>query len=303
MVDGRSGPGERAQSGPPHVRVGATLAVAWLVLGGCARLGAPVPVFERPSGTLVLAHRGGALEAPENTLSALRHAVQAGAHWIEIDVRLTRDGVPVVMHDETVDRMTDGVGRIDALTLEEIRRLRLGAPALDAARAERLVAAGIRLADPALDERVPTLDEVLAVPGAHLMLELKRTPASDALARAVVERVHAARAGGRVAVASFEPRILDAVHDLDPALPLIGIAADATSLAAHLQRPVAVAAVRTDLVRRAVEVVPAGVAVWVWTVELPTEAHALAERGVDGVITDAPAAVLKGLGRRTVEAR
>ena len=76
---------------------------------------------------LAIAHRGGAAEVPENTLAAFRHALALGIRWFELDVQLSRDGVPVVIHDNTVDRMTNGTGEVGALTFEELRHLDAGA--------------------------------------------------------------------------------------------------------------------------------------------------------------------------------
>ena len=74
---------------------------------------------------LVAAHRGQWREAPENSLPAIEAAIEDGAHVVELDVRLTSDGVPVLMHDDTVDRTTNGTGRVDELTFAQIRELRL----------------------------------------------------------------------------------------------------------------------------------------------------------------------------------
>jgi len=76
---------------------------------------------------LNIAHRGASGTFPENTLSAFRAAIDAGADMCELDVQLTRDGAVVVIHDETVNRTTDGTGEVAALTLEEIQRLDAGA--------------------------------------------------------------------------------------------------------------------------------------------------------------------------------
>jgi glycerophosphoryl diester phosphodiesterase len=104
----------------------------------------PEPVYEWP-GVRVVAHRGGALLGPpENTLPAIEKAIAVGADLIEIDIRQTADRHLVLMHDETVDRTTDGTGRVDQLTLAEIRRLKVSHPG------------GATI-------RVPTLDEALRV--------------------------------------------------------------------------------------------------------------------------------------------
>lgn len=91
------------------------------------------------------AHRGASDTHPENTLAAFREAIRLGAHQIEFDVRLTKDGHLVVMHDATVDRTTDGQGAVTDMTLAELRRL-------DAGRKKHATFAG---------ERVPTLEETL----------------------------------------------------------------------------------------------------------------------------------------------
>lgn len=122
----------------------------------------------------VVGHRGCAGLMPENTLLGFRHAIDLGVDMLEFDVHLTRDGHLVVMHDERVDRTTDGTGAIADLSLEEVRRL-------DAGRGER----------------VPTADEVLELAraaGVPLLLELKGAgtpgPALEAVrARGMLERV------------------------------------------------------------------------------------------------------------------
>ncbi|XP_054067556.1 glycerophosphodiester phosphodiesterase 1 isoform X1 [Rissa tridactyla] len=78
----------------------------------------------RPRGAAArIAHRGGAHDAPENTLAAIRQAAENGAMGVELDLEFTADGVPILMHDETVERTTDGSGRLCDLTFDEIRRL------------------------------------------------------------------------------------------------------------------------------------------------------------------------------------
>lgn len=76
--------------------------------------------------TLIFAHRGSAGTHPENTMAAFEAAVKAGAEGLEIDIHLTKDGVPVVIHDDTVDRTTNGTGRVKDYTLEELKKLDAG---------------------------------------------------------------------------------------------------------------------------------------------------------------------------------
>jgi glycerophosphoryl diester phosphodiesterase len=75
----------------------------------------------------VIAHRGASNVAPENTLAAIEQAVALGADGVEVDVRATADGVPLLLHDATVDRTTDGAGDIEALSWAQVQRLDAGA--------------------------------------------------------------------------------------------------------------------------------------------------------------------------------
>ncbi|MEU1021498.1 glycerophosphodiester phosphodiesterase family protein, partial [Streptomyces sp. NPDC005904] len=100
------------------------------------------------AGVMIAAHRGQWRRAPENSLAAVRAGFADGAEIVEVDVRLTKDGVPVLMHDERVDRTTDGTGRVADLTLAQLRGLRLRA------------GLGGRQAA-VTGERVPTLAEVM----------------------------------------------------------------------------------------------------------------------------------------------
>jgi glycerophosphoryl diester phosphodiesterase len=99
-----------------------------------------------------MAHRGSSLGSPENTLAAFRRAVEEGADILEADLRMTRDGQFVCMHDPTVDRTTSGHGRVDQMTLEALRHLQ------------------VRGNDHASIERVPTLDEIVLSLGATTFL-------------------------------------------------------------------------------------------------------------------------------------
>ncbi|XP_006876013.1 PREDICTED: glycerophosphodiester phosphodiesterase 1 [Chrysochloris asiatica] len=103
----------------------------------------------KPRGRVsVIAHRGGSHDAPENTLAAIRQAAKNGATGVELDLEFTSDGIPVLMHDTTVDRTTDGTGQLRDLTFEQIRKLN--------------PAAKHRLRKDFLDEKIPTLREAVA---------------------------------------------------------------------------------------------------------------------------------------------
>ncbi len=140
---------------------------------------------------LLFAHRGGARLAPENTLEAFALAVeQWGADVLETDVQLTRDGIPVVIHDPTVDRTTEGEGPVGALTLRELKKLDAGHRFLDLEGEPSRRGEGIR---------VPTFEELLAAfPHTRLNVDAKAPEAMPLL----VEIVHAAGAEERVLLAS-----------------------------------------------------------------------------------------------------
>ena len=160
--------------------------------------------------TIIVAHRGAAANAPENTLEAFRLAVEAGADAIELDVHVTADGQLAVIHDETLERTTDRTGRVADLTMDQIREADAGATFT------RPDDSGFPFAGRGL--KVPTLPEVLEwLPdGPGLVIEIKARAAADAVVEAV--RGHAVRDSGRLAVISFDEAAIERVHELDPGI-------------------------------------------------------------------------------------
>lgn len=115
----------------------------------------------------VIGHRGAAALAPENTLAGFRKAAESGVRWVEFDVHLTADGVPVLLHDDTLERTTDGRGPVAGRSLGELRRLDAGT----------WFGAAFR------GERVPTLEETIAllsVLGLGAVVEIKPSPGAEA---------------------------------------------------------------------------------------------------------------------------
>ena len=140
-----------------------------------------------------IAHRGASACEPENTLRAFERAIEMGATMLELDIHLSLDGQPVVIHDADLSRTTDGTGRVGELTLAEIRKL-----------------------DAGLGERIPTLAEVIDLvrSRAQLYIELKgqQTPA------VVVDTLRAARFVDQAIVGSFFPWLPQKVKFLEPSL-------------------------------------------------------------------------------------
>jgi glycerophosphoryl diester phosphodiesterase len=277
--------------------------IAAATLAGCAGnvmgLRPKAPFAALGPGPLIIAHRGGSLEAPENTLASLRHGVEVGSDWQEVDVSLSRDDKVVIIHDDTLERTTNGRGLVENMLLADLLKLDAGRPSWSQQARQHLAQEGVAqvpdFGGRYPGERIPTLGQALEVPGARLMIELKKCVHPARLAERVVAAVHAARAADRVVLGSFEVALVDAVHQLDPSLPLIGIIEDPAMFEPMLELPISVLGVSTELAQRALEVAPPGVAVWTWTVYSVEAAQGLAELGVHGLITDIPGAVVQAL--------
>ena len=141
--------------------------------------GPPLTCAASGAGPLIIAHRGGSLEAPENTVGSIVHAVHAGSDWQEIDVQLSRDGQAVVLHDDRLERTTSGSGRVAKRDLADLLALAADRPAFDAGIRDALHPWQIPTPSfPGIytGERVPSLRQVLAVPGARLMVEHVASP-------------------------------------------------------------------------------------------------------------------------------
>ncbi|MBH0189342.1 MAG: glycerophosphoryl diester phosphodiesterase [Nitrospira sp.] len=145
---------------------------------------------------LRIGHRGAAGHAPENTLAAIQKGIELGVDFVEIDLRRTADNVLVVLHDASVNRTTNGRGRIDRLSLNEVKKL-----------------------DAGNGERIPTFAEVLTAVSSRcgLMLEIK----VKGIARQVVEMVQALRFRGPAIYASFLHDELREVRAADRKAPLM----------------------------------------------------------------------------------
>ena len=236
---------------------------------------------------LVIAHRGGADLAPENTLAALRNAVALGADAAEIDVRLSRDGEAVLMHDRRVDRTTTGTGVVGTLTLEQLR-------ALDA---------GSWFGPQFVGEPVPSLEEVFqALPADFkVYVEMKaRGPACWALARRVVGIIRRCRRWDSAMVASFNPMAMALVRALDPRIVrgYIWSGDHPMPLRARwlspLVDPLWYAPDRRTLTPRLLSRLHSmGKPVAAWDLDTGTDMEQLREMGLDGAVTDRPDVLLR----------
>ncbi|MBM3687726.1 MAG: glycerophosphodiester phosphodiesterase [Actinobacteria bacterium] len=237
-------------------------------------------------GFRAYAHRGGAREAPENSLMAFRHASTLGFTHLETDIRPTRDGVAVLHHDSDLDRTTDGHGHVRDHTWQHVR--------------------GVRLSDGSSPLRLEELLE--ECPDAHVNVDVKEDGSVPALA----EAIRRSGAGARVCVTSFSARRLARARRVLPA----GVESSAHPwevLALRtLPRGSALPRVqRVQVPQRALGVTFAeprfverahghGLAVDVWTVDDPADMERLLDLGVDGIMTDSPSVLREVLARRGI---
>lgn len=243
----------------------------------------------------VIGHRGASAEAPENTLPSLLRAIEQGVDAIELDVHVTADDIPVVIHDPTVMRTTSGEGAIATMSLRRVRELDAGARFTpDGGATYPFRDAGVR---------VPTVEEVLAaIPvDMPMVIEVKAIHAQWALRR-VLERFKAAP---RCIVAAFEAGSLNAFLE-----PPFSCGASRRDLL-HLMARTAAGMKPGRVPYRAIcppneyysVPVPIGLIVrgarqlqapvHVWTVDDPREARRLWSQGVNGIISNAPSRILE----------
>jgi glycerophosphoryl diester phosphodiesterase len=236
---------------------------------------------------LLIAHRGGALLAPENTLLAFERALTWwDADVLELDVQPSREGEAVVLHDATLDRTTDGTGPVRALPLPELRRLDAGHRFTPDGRTFPFRGRGIG---------IPTLAEVLdTFPAARLNVEIKDAACAPAVLRAIERagarhRVLVAAGSRRNRVPGYRPNSA-AVGDvrLYVLLHFLGLGRLRRPAVDAFQVPEERAGRRWLTPRIVAQLQSMNVPVHVWTVNLEADMERLLEWGVDGIITDRP---------------
>ncbi len=238
----------------------------------------------------ILGHRGAAASAPENTLAGFRRAKAEGAAWIEFDAKLSADKAVILMHDDDLDRTTDGKGPVARASLAALKTRDAGswfAPAF----------AG---------ERIPTLAEALALCdelGLDFNLEIKPCPGRDReTAEIVMRELQNYRAAGRrrFLVSSFSELSLEVARDIAPEIPrgllLEDRPADWAARAARLAATTINIWDETADPDWIAAMKRAGYGVLVYTVNAPERARRLLAWGADGVFTDRPGALRAELG-------
>lgn len=234
----------------------------------------------------VVAHRAGAAAAPENTLAALERSIAAGADMAEIDVRMTRDGRLVVMHDGSLERTTG----VDRNVWE-----------MDSAAVGRLDA-GAWYSGAFAGERVPALEEMLAAARGRipLMIELKPAPMEQDLVEEAVRLIRAAGMEGQCVLACADPELLRRSKKLAPALDTLYIGGTLTPELCGLAYVDGYSIYSAALTESIVEQVHGeGKTIYVWTVNTAKEIRAALKLGADGVVTDDPALAVRLRAGRT----
>ncbi|SDL37936.1 glycerophosphoryl diester phosphodiesterase [Geoalkalibacter ferrihydriticus] len=249
------------------------------------------PIFSKQHEDRIFlwAHRGASACAPENTLAAFRLAEAQGADGVELDVHLSRDATPLVIHDDTLERTTNGRGAVADMGTRELRRLDAG-----------------RWFSPAFSrEPIPLLVEVLewAADRVALNLELKNRRTGEVVLRLLNDYPHC-----KVLVSSFDHRLLKTLRSAAPQLPL-GFLCESRFWRLALRRAIAAGAhslhPRQDLVSASLvrAVRDAGLAIYPWTVDETKRAGKLLRLGVDGLFTNQPGVLrekLESAGRLTI---
>jgi glycerophosphoryl diester phosphodiesterase len=241
---------------------------------------------------LVLAHRGASYDTPENTLAAFRRAREMGADGVELDTLLSRDGVPVVIHNMTLEETTNGVGAVADLDLAMLKTLD----------------AGSHFDVQFKGEQIPTLDEALEALGPDMIVNVELKTFSwrgDGLEQAALNAIRRQKAANRAIVSSFNPFALRRFRALAPDIPIGYLYAPRTPIylrfgwfmwglpheARHPHHTMIDARYMAWARAR-------GYRVHTWTVDAPERIRELRDLNVDAIITNRPDVALEVLGRR-----
>ncbi|WKA57461.1 glycerophosphodiester phosphodiesterase [Planococcus shenhongbingii] len=248
---------------------------------------------------IVLAHRGGAAIAPENTMAAFSKSAELGVHGFEIDIRLTKDEEILVFHDEYLDRTTDGAGRVAEMTLNDLQEFDLGYHFLDLSGKHSYRGKG---------EKIVLLRELLeAFPEMYINIDMKDSPETyeGSLVPSKLWRlIDSLGVHDRVVVTSFFDEQIDRFNLYAQNRVAIGAGQNEVKKAytaynsqfGHLynpradvfQIPVRSSMFRLDSPRFMAFLSNLNIPVHYWTIDTAEEMNALIEAGAQGIVTDRP---------------
>jgi glycerophosphoryl diester phosphodiesterase len=245
---------------------------------------------------MVVAHRGFSGKAPENTIPAFRMALEAGVSMIELDVQITKDGAVAVIHDATVDRTTDGTGRVADLTLAELRHLDAGS----------WFSADFK------GERIPSLEEALELiaPRALVNIELKSPRiirnADTKSVHATLEIVRKMELLDRVLFSSFNHKLMKYLKTIEPGShtgvifhPVLHFGKLPSVLATPANAEVFVCGLREATKRRIADAAKHNIIVGVYGVDTDEAIDRMLDMGVRVLVSDNPDYILNGLHRNS----
>ena len=252
---------------------------------------------------LVIAHQGGDELWPGNTMYAFEYATELGVDVLEMDLHITKDGVLVISHDETVDRTTDGTGDIEKMTLEEIKALDAGYDwSPDNGDTFPYRGQGIS---------IPTLEEVfLAFPEYRMTIEIKKT--ERLMAQPFCDLIREYDMQDKILVASFHDERMEEFRQVCPEVATSSARQETTIFVVlskvflgRLYSPdfyaLQVPEESSDITVMTAQFVRAAhernLKVEPWTINDPEQMRQYIDWGVDGIITDRPDILLEILGR------
>lgn len=229
----------------------------------------------------IIAHRGSSNAAPENTIAAFDLAVQQGADYIELDVQLTMDQQVAVIHDETVNRTTDGSGPVRSYTLDQLKKLDAGS-----------------WFDPQYaKERIPTLHEILEKYSQHIgiLIEIKHPKRQIGIEKAVVDIIKRFSYSRHIMVQSFDDIALQRMKAYSPSLRTAFIIKPSAQKLAKRKLEVystfadCLNMKKTMINRWWIERIHSfGMDVFIWTIKDQKTANHVKKYPIDGVVTDHP---------------
>lgn len=238
----------------------------------------------------IIAHRGASIEAPENTLASIKRALALKSHYVEVDVRLSKEGIPMLLHDDSAARMigTSYAPFIHDLTLSEIQTIDIG-----------------QFFNPLfVGEQIPTLAQALQLDWGQtgLMLEIKECPQQpDIIVKEVFQVLaQASSLPSPLIIGSFSPSIIHEVqkhqHRLSSLIRIIGIIEESEMLVPFLKQEIPSLALWHPLITAELmhSLHSQNFDVWAFTIDDLPMAKSLASLGISGIISNDPQTMLSG---------